>query len=194
MAVWYLMRGSGVVSLLLLSGAVVLGIATTGSARLGWLPRFATLALHRSLALLATAFVAVHVVAAVIDPYAAVRLVDVVVPFTAESQPLWVGLGAIAVDLLAALIVTGLLRARIGQRAFRLVHWAAYVAWPVALVHSVGIGTDAGTPWMWAVAVGSVGAVAAALAWRALSGRDAEPARPARIAPRPQMIASRGRP
>ena len=165
-AVWYLMRGSGVVSLLLLTGVLALGIATAGGARLGSLPRFATMALHRSTSLLATVFVAVHVATAVIDPYAVVRLIDVVVPFTARAQPLWVGLGALSVDLILALIVTGLLRARIGQRAFRAIHWAAYAAWPMALVHSLGLGTDVSTIWMRAVAGACIATVTAALAWR----------------------------
>ena len=70
--VWYLMRGSGVVSLLLLTGVMALGIATFGGVRLGTMPRFATLALHRSVSLMAVVFLGVHVATAVIDPYAAV--------------------------------------------------------------------------------------------------------------------------
>ena len=85
---------------------------------------------------------------AVIDPYAAVRLVDVFVPFTAASRPLLVGLGALAVDLVLALVVTGLLRERIGRRAWRAIHWAAYATWPVAFIHAIGMGTDTSTLWL----------------------------------------------
>jgi sulfoxide reductase heme-binding subunit YedZ len=182
MAVWYLMRGSGVVSLLLLTGVVALGVGTTRGVRIGSLPRFATMALHRSTALLATVFVAIHVATAVIDPDAVVRLIDVVVPFTARSQPLRVGLGALSLDLILALIVTGLLRARIGRRAFRAVHWGSYAAWPVALLHSLGMGTDASTIWMRAVAGACIATVAAALAWR-LRGM--------RVSARPQAAPAR---
>ena len=70
------------------------------------------------------------------------RLVDVVVPFVGAYRPFWLGLGALALDLLAALIVTSLLRARIGLRAWRAVHWVAYACWPVALVHGLGTGSD----------------------------------------------------
>lgn len=170
--VWYLMRGSGAVSLLLLTGAMALGIATWGGATLGSLPRFATIALHRALSLLAVAFVAVHVATAVADPYAAVRLVDVVVPFAAASHPLLLGLGAVALDLMAALAVTGLLRPWLGARAFRAVHWAAYAAWPAAFVHSIGIGTDIGDLWMRAIAVACAMTMGGALAWRVMAGRD----------------------
>lgn len=166
MAVWYLMRGTGVVSLVLLTGVMALGIATWGRVTLGTLPRFATLALHRSLSLMVVAFVAVHVATAVIDPYAAVRVVDVLVPFSAQSRPLMVGLGAVALDGLVALSVTGALRHRIGARTFRAIHWAAYAAWPAAFVHALGIGSDTGTLWLGALAIGCAATIAAAVVWR----------------------------
>jgi sulfoxide reductase heme-binding subunit YedZ len=166
--VWFLMRGSGVVSLLLLTGVMALGIATYGGVRLGSLPRFATLALHRSISLLSVVFIAIHVTTAVIDHYASVRIVDVFVPFTAASQPLLVGLGAVAVDLVLALVVTGLLRERIGRHAWRAIHWAAYATWPAALVHSVGIGTDAPSLWFTLLVPACVALVGGALAWRLL--------------------------
>ena len=78
-AVWYLMRGTGVTSLLLLTGVVVLGILTSRKTSLPTLPRFATMTLHRSISLLAVLFLGIHVITAVADPYAQVRLLDTVV-------------------------------------------------------------------------------------------------------------------
>ena len=52
-------------------------------------------------------------------------------PFTGQYRPLGIGLGVVAIDLLAALIVTSLLRQRIGYRIWRAVHWSAYACWPV---------------------------------------------------------------
>ena len=177
-AVWFLVRGSGVVSLLLLTGVMALGIATRGGVRLGSLPRFATLALHRSISLLSVVFIGIHVATAVIDPYAAVGLVDVLVPFTAASRPLFVGLGAVAVDLVLALIVTGLLRERIGRRTWRAIHWAAYATWPVAFVHAIGMGSDTSSLWLRALGIGSVALIGGAVAWRLLlpSGAPSSPA------------------
>ena len=175
LALWYLMRGSGVVTLALLSGAVALGIATSGGARLGALPRFATISLHRSVSLLAVVFLAVHVGAAIVDPYVSIRALDAVVPFAAGWEPFWIGLGALAVDLVLALALTGLLRARIGRRAFTAVHMTAYAAWPLALVHAVGVGTDLMTLWMGGVVLASLALVGSALAWRARAARTWRP-------------------
>lgn len=167
-ALWFLMRGSGVVSLLLLTGATTLGIATWRGIRLGEFPRFATLALHRSVSMLATAFIAIHVASAVADPYASVGLLNVVVPFTAPSRPMLVGLGAVAADIVVALILTGLLRERMSRRAWRAVHWSAYAAWPVAFVHAVGMGSDTSAVWLQTIAMACLVAVTGTAVWRLL--------------------------
>jgi len=163
---WYLTRGTGVVALLLLTASVVLGVTTTLGARLRRWPRFAVAGVHRNLTLLAIAFVAVHVVTTVADGYAPIHLVDAVVPFISPYRPVWLGLGAVAFDLLLAIVVTSLLRIRIGLRAWRAVHVLAYIAWPVALVHSLGTGSDPRTAWLAAVGVGSLVLVAIAVVTR----------------------------
>lgn len=166
---WYLMRATGTVSLLLLTLVVALGIATSTRLRPRGVPMYVTTTVHRNAALLAVVFLGIHVVAAVIDPMASVRLVAVVVPFTSAWAPLWVGLGALALDLVAALVVTSLVRRRLPHRVWRGVHWAAYAAWPLALSHGLGAGTDRATGWMRGVDALCVAVVGAALAWRVLS-------------------------
>ena len=133
-ALWYASRATGVVALVLLTVVVVLGILVNRRGRLPGLPRFATTSLHRSMSLLAVAFTAVHVLTAIADPYVAIGIAAAVIPFTSAYKPLWIGLGAVSLDIIAALIVTSLARARIGRRTWRAVHWLAYASWPVALV------------------------------------------------------------
>jgi predicted ferric reductase len=181
-ALWYLTRGTGIVALILLTLTVVLGIANVRRVRLAGAPRFVTLGIHRSVSLLAVAFVAVHVLTSVIDGYVPLRLIDAVVPFSSTYHPFWIGLGAVALDLVAALVLTSVFRRRIGYRTWRLVHWTAYASWPIALVHSLGTGTDAGSGWMTVLVIVLVSAMIAALLAR-LSGRKPRtpvPARPQR--------------
>ena len=71
-----------------------------------------------------------------------------------------------AADLVAAIVVTSLLRHRIGARAWRLVHWLAYLCWPIALLHGLQTGTDGGTWWLRTVAGLCAAAVLAAVGWR----------------------------
>ena len=165
-ALWYLGRGSGVVTLLLLTVSMVLGVGTRSGRPAPWLPRFAVAALHRNTSLLATVFLVLHVVLLLFDPYAQLNVLDTVLPFFAGYAPFWVGLGTLTLDMTAALVITSLLRHRIGHRTWRAVHWTAYASWPVALVHSLGSGTDAGTVWFLILAGVCSVAVAGALAWR----------------------------
>lgn len=163
---WYAARGTGVVLLVLLTVTLVLGILTRGGRPLPGLPRFAVAGLHRDLSLLAVAFLAVHVLTIVSDPFSRVGWLAVVVPFASDYRPLWVGLGTVALDLVVAVVVTSLLRARIGQRVWKTVHGAAYAAWPVALLHGMWSGTDNTAGWMVGVDLAVVAAVVAAVGWR----------------------------
>jgi methionine sulfoxide reductase heme-binding subunit len=156
---WYANRATGAVCLVLFTVVVLLGIAVKLRAKLPGLPRFGTVALHRTLSLSATAFLALHIVVAVIDGYVGITVTDVIVPFVSAYEPLWLGLGTVALDLMLAVLVTSLLRERIGHRAWRALHWLAYASWPVALIHGVGIGTDTGADWMTWLTVACVAAV-----------------------------------
>jgi sulfoxide reductase heme-binding subunit YedZ len=163
---WYATRGAGATSLLLLTGVVLLGLlsARRWGAR-GW-PRFLVAGLHRNLALLAVAFLGLHVVTAVVDPYTSLGWKAALLPFSSSYRPFWLGLGVVAVDLLLALVVTSLLRRLVGQRSWRLVHWLAYACWPVALAHGLGTGSDTTGAWMLGLDLSCGGAVVCAIAWR----------------------------
>lgn len=172
-ALWYLGRGTGVVSLVLLTLVVALGVATRSGRPLPGLPRFAVTAVHRSASLLAVVFLAIHVGTLLFDPYAGLNLVSLVVPFSAGAHPFWYGLGALGLDLILALVVTSVLRDRIGPRVWRGIHWAAYASWPIALAHGLGSGSDASTGWMLTITGVCVATVLAAVGWR-VSERFAE--------------------
>jgi hypothetical protein len=179
---WYLTRGSGVVALLLLTAVVLLGVLSSTGARSARWPRFAVGAAHRNLTLLSLAFVVLHVVTTVADAYAPIGLQDAIIPFASPYRPLWLGLGAVAFDLLLALVVTSYLRHRIGFALWRGLHWLAYAAWPVALVHSLGTGSDARASWLAVTAAACVAVVATAAAGRALTARVSTALRPAALA------------
>ncbi|MCF7548637.1 ferric reductase-like transmembrane domain-containing protein [Pseudonocardia sp. WMMC193] len=168
---WYASRAAGLVSLVLLSGSVLLGIGgVTRAASARW-RRFAVQRLHRNLSMLAVAFVALHVLTAVLDGYVPIAWLDVLLPFTSAYEPWWLGLGTVALDLLLAVLVTSLLRVRLGLRAWRAVHRAAYVCWPVAVLHGIGLGgADTTTWWVLALTLACVAAVGVGLVRRTTVG------------------------
>lgn len=173
-ALWYFGRGSGVTALVLFTLVMVLGVVVRAGRPLPGLPRFAVQAVHRTTSLTAVAFLALHITSLLFDPYSQLRLIDTIVPFLGSYRPVWQGLGTLAVDLVLVLVVSSLLRRHLGVRAWRVLHWAAYLCWPVAIAHAVGNGTDGTTGWMMTLVAGCVVAVGAALGYRLLGRYDDE--------------------
>jgi methionine sulfoxide reductase heme-binding subunit len=172
-ALWYSSRATGVVSLLLLTAVLLLGLLVTRQGRLPGLPRFAVTGLHRNLSLLAVAFVAVHVITAVVDGYVDIPILSAVVPLASPYERLWLGLGAVSFDLMLAVIVTSLLRRHLSRRVWRAIHLLAYVSWPVAWFHSVFSSGDLRRGLLFVLAIACAVAVIAAVGWRvAAAGKD----------------------
>jgi predicted ferric reductase len=171
LSVWYLMRGSGFVALLLLSVSVALGVVGVKRWSSSRWSRVVTAGLHRNVALLATTFLVIHIVTASLDSWVGLKWVGTVVPFVATYRPLWVGLGALAFDLLLAVMATSLLRRHVGRGAWRAVHWATWLLWPTALIHALGSGTDITKAWGLVLVGASVALVAGAAVWRVLPQR-----------------------
>ena len=115
-------------------------------------------------------FLVLHIVTAVVDPFTHLGITAALVPFGSYYRTFWLGLGTVAFELMLAIVATSLLRHLIGVRVWRAVHWLAYVCWPVAVLHGIGTGTDASTPWMIGghSRVGRRGVLA--LAWRLRGG------------------------
>jgi methionine sulfoxide reductase heme-binding subunit len=167
---WYTTRGAGAVTLVLLSGVVVLGILSALRVQTSAWPRFLTAGLHRNLALMTLVFLALHIVTAVIDPFTHLGWLTAVVPFSSYYRTIWLGLGTVAFELLVAIVVTSLARPFIGQAAWRLVHWLTYASWPIAVIHGLGTGSDVWSPWSLVLTAVCVGAVVAAIGYRLMAG------------------------
>ena len=169
-AYWFLTRSTGAVALLLLTAAVVLGVIDVRRWSSPRCPRFVIDSLHRSVSLMALAFLLAHILTAVLDSFASISLIDAFVPFVGSYRPFWLGLGAVAFDLILAVVLTSLLRARIGFKTWRAVHWLTYASWPVALVHGLGSGSDANSTWLLALSIVCTVAVLTAVLARAITG------------------------
>lgn len=151
-------------------------------------PRFLTVGLHRNLALLSVAFLATHIVTAIADPFTALGVVAAAIPFASSYRPVGVGLGVIAFDLLVAITLSSLVRDRIGRRTWRLIHWAAYASWPLALAHGIESGSDSSAPWMLAINLLCVAVVGTAVAWRIRAGSSNRSRLPDVVAGTPSQL------
>jgi predicted ferric reductase len=172
---WYATRATGLVALVLLTISMAFGLlSSVRYQRPGW-PRFVTQGLHRNVSLLALAFTIAHILTTVLDSFVSIPIQDAVIPFIGSYRPLWVGFGAIAFDLMLALIVTSLLRTRMSLRVWQLVHWTAYLCWPVAVLHGLGTGTDTPVRWVLALTALCVVTVAVLIVWRLARAWRARP-------------------
>jgi methionine sulfoxide reductase heme-binding subunit len=195
---WYATRASGIVTLILLTLTMVLGLVTTSRSRAPYWPGFAQQEMHRRISILAVVFLAIHVLTSILDTYVHIGLLGVVVPFVSAYSPFWVGLGAIALDLMLAVFVSSLVRARLKPGTWRGIHWLAYGSWPVALAHTFGLGTDSGEGWVLVLGAACLLSVGISLAWRlhAVGTRAASvPASTAQAPPASRLVATstRGR-
>ena len=174
---WFVSRGSGLVLLVLLTVVMVVGIAN----RAGWAPRprFAQAELHRTLSLFTVALLGLHVVTAILDPYVTIGWAATAIPFLSPYRRLAIGLGTLAVDLGAAVLLTSALRSRLGLRSWRAVHWLAYLAWPAAFLHALTAGNDMRTGWVAATVWGSAMVLGVAVLIRVVTARRRVPDSPA---------------
>lgn len=163
---WFLNRSTGVVVLVALTVSLVLGCLGAGRNAGGHVPAFVPQHLHRNLSVLALVLTAIHAATAVADEYVDIRWWQALWPFGASYEPLWLGLGTVASDLMLVVALTTWARRRLGHRAWHRIHLLGYLTWPIALAHGAGIGTDAGGRTSWVLAGVCTAAVSIALAVR----------------------------
>ena len=181
-SLWYATRASGLMALVLLTLTMVLGVTTTTRARARHWPGFAQQEMHRRISMIAVVFLGIHVLTSVLDTYVNISWAAIVVPFTSPYGRFWVGVGAVALDLMIAVFVTSLLRSRM-----RPGRGAPCTGWPTSAGRSrwptpSGWGPTRASTGSSCLAAACVASVGAALAWR--SGWPPARSRRGRHAPR----------
>jgi sulfoxide reductase heme-binding subunit YedZ len=126
-----------------------LGLTTALIDRVGG--RGVIYSLHAFTTSLAYGFLALHLLSLAADPTVDFGLKELLVPFASAWREPFTGLGVLAGELTVLVGASFAVKRRIGQRAWRAFHWLAFPLYGLALLHGLGAGTDAQTPWMEAV-------------------------------------------
>ncbi len=171
--IWYAERAAGVVSYVLVTVLVVLGLALSNRVRTRRWPMFAIEDIHRFVGILAAVFIALHVSLLAVDSFMPFTIGQILVPFTSSYRPLATGLGTVALELLVAVAVANALRRRIPFRLWRGIHYAGFAVWGAATVHGLTAGSDRHDVWLLALYLVAVTAVLAGLAFRISASRPA---------------------
>ncbi|RDB32947.1 ferric reductase-like transmembrane domain-containing protein [Exiguobacterium sp. RIT594] len=90
--------------------------------------------------------IVLHATLIVVDTYAPLRLLEILIPGTASYEPLWNAFGTISLYLFGFVLVTSdFLKEALGKTLWKLTHWLVLPAWLLMTLHGIFIGTDTGT-------------------------------------------------
>ena len=187
MRLWFIARTAGTLSFVLVTALVLLGIVLAHPTnRSQWKASKHVFPWHKHLALFTLAFVGLHIVALILDPYAGVGVAGALLPGLSGYRTWEVAVGTIA---LYALLLTGLTARFTGllpRGRWLTVHRISIVAFAAAWIHGVTTGTDtAGLLPLYAVAGAAVVLVAATRYWSPMArSARAEPVSERQLAPR----------
>lgn len=167
---WYTSRAAGIVAWLLLSASLISGMTlVTRDSRI--LPTGWPIDLHRLVSSVALVFLAIHMLALIPDNFVDFGPVELMVPLTSTWQPWAVAWGIVAFWLVLAVEASSLLRKRIPNRVWHIIHFLSFVVWLTATVHLFMAGTDVGALIFRVAQVGVIGAVLVLFMRRLLTAR-----------------------
>ena len=139
---WYLSRASGLVAFTMLSASMLLGLLLSTRFAKAWPGNASAFVLHEHASALGLASALFHGLVLLGDRYTSFRPLELLLPFGASYRPAAVGIGQLALYGLALLVASFYVRKRIGQRAWRWLHFASFLVYALALAHGVASGTD----------------------------------------------------
>jgi predicted ferric reductase len=169
-----------------MAGSVVYGLLLSTKILDAIAHRPITFTLHQDLASAGLGLAAVHGMLLALDKTVPFTLAQIAVPGLAPYAPIWVAAGQVAFYLMAIVVGSFYLRRRIGQRAWRMLHYVTFLAFIGATAHGVLAGTDSGTTWAWWIYVGSTILVVFLLVFRiGLSLTGGQPTARSQAAGRP---------
>jgi sulfoxide reductase heme-binding subunit YedZ len=181
---WYLTRGAAATAYLLLALSVALGSAMSLRAFEGIARAWRVRDLHQFISLLTVAFVGLHLLTLLLDPFKPFTPLQIVWPLAETYRPVWVALGVLGFYLLVAIVATSWLRRTLGKRWWHAIHLTSYAAFVALTLHGLLAGTDSRTPWMLGIYGGAGGAVLWLTIARLVLGRH--------LAPQPRPRERRG--
>jgi predicted ferric reductase len=147
-AYWYLSRGSAFVALSLLWLSMALGLLITNKMARTWPGVPVSFALHEFISILGLGFALFHALILLGDRYIGYTLIQVLIPFSSSYEPFWIGMGQLGFYAMLIVTISFYVRARIGQKTWRSLHYVSFIGYLVALLHCIAAGSDAVLPWV----------------------------------------------
>ncbi len=163
---WIVIRGSGVVAFSMLAASTIWGLLLTTKVLGPWTRAKPLTWFHEALAVAAVLATVVHMVALSMHDYISFDWADILIPGRSGWRPVAVAFGVVSFYGAALLSVSFYFKRFIGQRAWRVVHFASFGVFVAAASHGIMAGTDTAEPWMVGLYVASATCVTLLLAIR----------------------------
>lgn len=169
--IWELVRGSGLLAYTMLSLSTMLGIAITVRAFDSITKRAYVYEGHQAISIVALVLTGIHMVMLLFDDFVGFSVFAVLIPFASGWRPIAVALGIGAFYITVVVTATSYVRPQIGQKAWRTIHYSAFVAWGFAALHGLFSGSDTGELWVQYLYLGTIALVAMITTFRFLAPR-----------------------
>lgn len=139
---WTTARASGLTALLALALGMVFGLLVATGAADRLIRRGLAIEIHRWLSSVSLVLIAIHVVVLTTDRFVGFDLLDVLVPFISSYRRVAVGVGVLAAYGAVVVHASFDLRARIGAKTWRKLHYLSFFVFVSAVTHGVFAGSD----------------------------------------------------
>jgi methionine sulfoxide reductase heme-binding subunit len=144
---WYCVRALGFLAYLILAASVLYGLLLSTKILDAIAHRPVSFALHKDLAIVALIVGTLHGTLLTFDQSFSFTPLAILVPFESPYSPVSVGIGQLTLYATAVVTASFYVRRHIGQKTWRLLHYATFLAFVGASVHGIASGSDSGTAW-----------------------------------------------
>jgi predicted ferric reductase len=157
---WYATRLLGFLAYGALAISVVYGLLLSTGILDSIAHRVVSFTLHQDLSAIAIGLTALHGAVLALDTFVPQSVRQLIIPFAGPYRPEWVGIGQVTFYLMIVVFASFSVRRRIGQRAWRLLHYTTLLAFAGATVHGLMSGTDSPAAWaFWAYLIATLAVV-----------------------------------
>ena len=153
---WYAVRALGFLAYIVLAFSVLYGLLLSTKILDVIAHRPVSFALHKDLAILAMILATLHGALLIGDASFDFTPRAILVPFASPYSPVSVGIGQLTFYGFVVITASFYIRSRIGQKAWRVLHYTTFLAFVGATFHGIASGSDSGQRWAFYLYVGSV--------------------------------------
>jgi hypothetical protein len=163
---WYTVRALGFLAYIVLAVSILYGLLLSTKILDAIAHRPVSFALHKDLSIVGLILGGIHGGLLIADQSYNFTPASILVPFESPYAPIAVGIGQLSFYSTAVVTASFYVRRHIGQSAWRLIHYATFLAFAEATYHGIASGTDTSADWAFWIYVVPLAAGMFLLAYR----------------------------